>query len=54
MAFNGQPAKKMEVVRTPYPFVILGRDWLEGYYMLLDGPGQRFQLSREPLSIQET
>lgn len=52
--FNGQAVKKMEVVLTPYPFVILGRDWLEDYYVLLDGPGQQFQLSREPLAIQET
>jgi hypothetical protein len=44
----------MEVVLTPYPFVILGRDWLQGYYVLLDGPGQQFQLSRDPLRIQET
>ncbi|MBK9054682.1 MAG: hypothetical protein IPL78_28380 [Chloroflexi bacterium] len=47
----GEPAKKLEVVLTPYPFVILGRDWLQGYYVLLDGPGQQFQLSREPLPL---
>jgi hypothetical protein len=54
VALTGKPAKKMEVVLTPYPFVILGRDWLQDYYVLLDGPGQQFQLSRDPLRIQET
>ena len=49
-----KPAKKMEVVLTPYPFVILGRDWLRDYYVLLDGPGQQFELSGEPIRIQET
>ena len=54
LSFNDQPAKKMEVVLTPYPFIILGRDWLRDYYLLLDGPGQQFQLSRESLSIEES
>lgn len=49
----GESAQKLEVVLTPYPFVILGRDWLQGYYLLLDGPGQQFQLSREPLRLLE-
>ena len=44
----------MEVLLTPYPFIILGRDWLQNYYLLLDGPGQQFQLSETPLLIQET
>jgi hypothetical protein len=47
-------AKKMEVVLTSYPFIILGRDWLRDYYVLLDGPGQQFELSGEPIRIQET
>jgi predicted aspartyl protease len=49
MAMIGEPAKKIEVIVTPYPFVILGRDWLSDYYVLLDGPGQQFQLSKNPL-----
>lgn len=49
-----ESAKKMEVVLTPYPFVILGRDWLRDYYVLLDGPGQQFELSGEPIRIQAT
>jgi predicted aspartyl protease len=49
MARVGEQAKKMEVIVTPYPFVILGRDWLSDYYILLDGPGQQFQLSKNPL-----
>ncbi len=48
-----EAAKKMEVVLTPYPFVILGRDWLQNYYLLLDGPGQQFQLSSKPLRMLE-
>lgn len=47
-------AYRMEVLLTPYPFIILGRDWLQNYYLLLDGPGQQFQLSETPLLIQET
>jgi hypothetical protein len=43
----------MEVILTPYPFVILGRDWLQDYYVLLDGPGQQFQVSSNPLRVQE-
>lgn len=53
MAMVGEPAKKMEVIVTPYPFVILGRDWLSNYYVLLDGPGQQFQISKNSLHIQE-
>ena len=54
VTFDDEPAKKMEVVLTPYPFIILGRDWLQDYYVMLDGPGQQFQLSREPLPTPET
>jgi hypothetical protein len=49
-----EPVKKMEVVLTPYPFVILGRDWLQDYYVLLEGPEQQFELSVEPIRIQAT
>lgn len=44
-----EPARRMEVVVTPYPFVILGRDWLSEYYLLLDGPGQHYRISKSPL-----
>lgn len=54
LALAGQSAKKMEVVLTPYPFIILGRDWLQDYYVLLDGPGQQFHLSSEPPDRQAT
>ena len=53
MAMVKEPVKKMEVIVTPYPFVILGRDWLSDYYLLLDGPGRRFQFSKNPLHNQE-
>lgn len=54
LALMGEPVKKVEVISTPYPFVILGRDWLQDYYVLLDGPNQQFQLSSVPLRVQET
>lgn len=52
LSLTGEPAKKMEVILTPFPFAILGRDWLQDYYVLLNGPGRQFQLSRDPLPIQ--
>lgn len=51
LALIGEVAKKMEVVLTPFPFVVLGRDWLQNYYILLDGPGQQFHLSRDSLPL---
>lgn len=54
VAMAEEPSKKMEVVVTPYPFVILGRDWLSEYYLLLDGPGQQYQISKNPLKSQTT
>ncbi|MCA9926514.1 MAG: retroviral-like aspartic protease [Anaerolineales bacterium] len=36
LSFPNQPAKAIEAVLTPYPFVILGRDWLQDYYLFLD------------------
>lgn len=51
LALTGRSAKKMEVVLTPYPFVILGRDWLQDYYLLLDGPGQQFHLTGDRDSV---
>lgn len=53
LALPGELVEKMEVILTPYPFVILGRDWLQDYYMFLDGPGQQFQLSSDPLRVQD-
>lgn len=52
LALSRESFKEMEVVLTPYPFVILGRDWLRDYYVLLDGPGQQLQLSNNPLHVQ--
>lgn len=43
------PGREMEVVPTEQPFVILGRDWLEYYYLHLNGPEQTFLLSATPL-----
>jgi hypothetical protein len=28
---------------------VLGRDWLENHYLLLNGPEQRFLLSEKPI-----
>ncbi len=41
--------REIEVVPTELPFVILGRDWLEPYCLLLNGPENSFQLSETPL-----
>ena len=49
---SDMPIREMEVVPTNQPFVILGRDWLEDYYLLLNGPEQSFLLSRIPLVTQ--
>lgn len=43
------PAREMEVVPTEQPFVLLGRDWLESYYLFLNGPENNFLLSDTPL-----
>lgn len=39
----------MEVVQTGQPFVSLGRDWLESYYLMLNGPEKTLVLSDTPL-----
>lgn len=39
----------LEVILAPFPFAVLGRDWLREYYLLLDGPAQQFLLSESPL-----
>ncbi len=54
LAMAEEEVKKMEVVVTPYPFVILGRDWLSEYYLLLDGPGQQYEISKNSLKRQAT
>ena len=54
VALAGESANKMEVVVTPYPFVILGRDWLSEYFLVLDGPGQQYEISKNSLKSQET
>lgn len=43
------PTREMEVVLTGLPFAVLGRDWLQEYYLLLNGPGQNFLLSETPI-----
>lgn len=39
----------MEVILVPFPFVVLGRDWLQDYYLLLNGPKGQFRLSESPI-----
>ena len=46
--------RKWKLSSHPTHFVILGRDWLRDYYVLLDGPGQQFELRGEPIRIQES
>jgi len=43
------PPKEMEVILTKLPFAILGRDWLQEYYLLLNGPEQSFLVSETPV-----
>jgi predicted aspartyl protease len=49
LSIGDLPVREMEVVPTEQPFVALGRDWLEKYYLLLNGPEQTFLLSDTPL-----
>ena len=53
LSIADQPVREMEVVQTEQPFVILGRDWLENQYLLMNGPEQTFLLSNTPL-IEES
>jgi hypothetical protein len=49
LSIADQPVREMEVVQTEQPFIILGRDWLENQYLLMNGPEQTFLLSNTPL-----
>lgn len=49
LSVAGERFREIEVVPTGQPFIILGRDWLESYYLLLNGPERTFVLSRTPL-----
>ena len=49
LAVADQPFREIEVISTGQPFVILGRDWLESHYLLLNGPEKTFALSPTPL-----
>ena len=44
--------REMEVIQTGLPFAVLGRDWLQDYYLLLNGPGHNFQLSASPPNVE--
>lgn len=46
------PFREMEVILTKLPFAILGRDWLQEYYLLLNGSEQNFRLSETPIMEQ--
>lgn len=37
--------QEIEVMETGLSFAILGRDWLESYYVQLNGPEHSFQIS---------
>lgn len=49
VAVAGQHSVIMEVILLPFPFMILGRDWLQDHYLLLNGPEQRFLISDRPI-----
>ena len=52
LVHDGYAAQEMEVILTHLPFVILGRDWLQNYYLYLNGPDEQFQLSSTSLPMQ--
>lgn len=41
--------QEIEVVQTAQPFIVLGRDWLQSYYLRLNGPERQFEISAAPL-----
>jgi predicted aspartyl protease len=41
--------QEIEVVQTAQPFIVLGRDWLQSYYLRLNGPKRQFEISAAPL-----
>lgn len=47
------PPRRLEVVLTHYPFVILARDWLRHYHLLLKGPMQELELRNVPFDVEE-
>jgi predicted aspartyl protease len=49
LTVGSYPTREMEVILTGLPFAVLGRDWLQGYYLLLNGPDQNFLLSETPI-----
>lgn len=49
LAITDQSPKAMEVIFTSLDLVVLGRDWLEDYYLLLNGPKRNFVLSKTPI-----
>lgn len=49
LAVGDQPPQTVEVVLVPFSFVVLGRDWLQAYYLLLNGPEETFVVSVTPL-----
>ncbi len=49
LAIEGQHPTIIETILVPFPFVVLGRDWLQDYYLLLSGPEQQFLISKIPL-----
>lgn len=52
LALQGQGSTIIETILVPFPFVVLGRDWLQSYYLLLNGPEQQFLISENPLTNQ--
>lgn len=49
LAVGSYPTREIEVILTRLPFAVLGRDWLQEYYLLLNGPEQNFLLSETPI-----
>ncbi len=53
LGYANQPVREMQVMVTGLPFVILGRDWLNQYYIHLNGPEAAFLVSQTPIPVKQ-
>lgn len=49
---QGLTIPRLEVVSTGLDFVVLGRDVLNDFYLLLNGPEQTFYMEQTPLKVK--
>lgn len=48
LILSGHSIPQVEAILTDFDFVVLGRDVLANYYLLLNGPEETFDLKTEP------